>query len=105
MSGNPNTAPLRARLALAAFRGECADLERAVVIHGARAQGMSLRAIAAQVGLPPARVGRIAAAYDPAAPVSHQVRELRRCWGVDDDPATSAAADTITAALVSYGQP
>lgn len=105
MSGNPNTAPMRARLALAAFRRDCADLERAVVIHGARAEGMSLREIAARVGLPPARVGRIAAAYDPAAPVSRQVCELRRRWGIDDDPATSAAADTITAALVSYGRP
>ncbi|MET9260453.1 hypothetical protein [Amycolatopsis sp. NPDC004079] len=105
MPGNANTSTAQARLTLAAFRGECADLERAVVIHAARSGGMSLRGIATLVGLPPARVGRIAAAYDPAVSVIDRVRELRRCWGVDDDPATSAAADTITAALVSYDHP
>lgn len=90
------------RLALAAFRRACADLGLGHTIHHAHTNGLTIRTIAPLVGLSPARVGQIIAAHDDQVPLVERVRELRRRWGVDNDPATSAAADTILATLTTH---
>lgn len=89
------------QLALAAFRRACADLGLGHTIHHAHLDGLSIRTIAPLVGLSPARVGQIIAAHNDHVPLIERVRELRRHWGVDADPATSAAADTILATLTA----
>ncbi len=92
-------------LALAGFRRACADLGLGHTIHAAHVDGLSIRTIAPLVGLSPARVGQIVAAHDDRVPLIDHVRELRQRWGVDNDPATSAAADTILATLTTHRQP
>ncbi|MFF2352472.1 hypothetical protein ACFVVL_22125 [Kitasatospora sp. NPDC058115] len=90
-------APLR--LALAAFRDDAARLERDATIRWAHhTAGLSIRAIAARLGLSPARVGQITA--QPDQPLIETLRALRARWGVDADPATAAAADHIIATLI-----
>ena len=90
------------RLALAAFRRACADLGLGHTIREAHADGLSIRTIAPLVGLSPARVGQILTAHNDQIPLIERVRDLRDRWGIDNDPATSAAADTILATLTAH---
>ncbi|SDZ53048.1 hypothetical protein SAMN05216215_10913 [Saccharopolyspora shandongensis] len=87
------------RLALSAFRDEAARLERNTTIRWANRDGMSVRAIAKLMDLSPARVGQIFA--EPDEPLLDQLRALRARWGVDDDPASRAAADLIIANITA----
>lgn len=90
------------QLALAAFRRACADLGLGYAIHHAHVNGLSIRTIAPLVGLSPARVGQIITAHNNHVPLVERVRTLRHRWEVDNDPATSAAADTILATLTTH---
>ncbi|GAA3068470.1 hypothetical protein GCM10010464_35860 [Pseudonocardia yunnanensis] len=87
------------RLALSAFRHEAARLERDSTIRCANRDGLSVRAIATVIDLSPARVGQILT--EPDTPVLEQLRQLRARWGVDDDPASRAAADMIIANITT----
>ncbi|WP_070198708.1 DUF7221 family queuine tRNA-ribosyltransferase-like protein [Streptomyces oceani] len=91
----------RARLTLSAFRDEAARLERDTTIRREHRAGMSVRQIADLVALSPARVGQVIAEPEPDGGLLKCLRELRQRWGVDEDPATSAAADQIIAHLAA----
>ncbi|MGI5220600.1 DUF7221 family queuine tRNA-ribosyltransferase-like protein [Nocardia sp. CA-290969] len=96
------------RLALSGFRDEAARLERDTTIRWAHRDGMTIRQIATLMSLSPARVGQIIADTDDR-PLLDQLRELRRKWDIDADPANRAAADhviaTLTAAELADAQP
>jgi len=87
------------RLALAAFRDEAARIERNATIRWAYQQSTPIDAIAKIMGLTPARVRQIIAQSDNRAPLD-DVRDLRRRWDIDHDPASRACADQIVANLV-----
>ena len=82
-------------LALAAFRDEAARLERDASIRWAHRDGMPVPAIAALTDLSPSRVRQILRTPDP--PLLDVLRALRAHWGVDQDPASRAAADHLLA--------
>ncbi|AWN24787.1 helix-turn-helix transcriptional regulator [Streptomyces sp. NEAU-S7GS2] len=87
-------------LALACFRYEAACLERSATVRWVReAGGWSMRAIASYSGLSPSTIGRLV--KGPGTLTVDDVRVLRARWGVDQDPASSAAADHIVARLIA----
>src|SRR4051812_37026414 len=76
------TRELRARLRLAAFRLEAAEIERVWAGRSAHQQGLSIRQIAAAVGLSRARVHQLLRA-PAAAEVLAELNSLReRGWPV-----------------------
>jgi hypothetical protein len=96
---------LRQRLRLAAFRLEAAQVERAWAVLSAHRQGLSIREIAAAIGLSRARVHQLlseAAAAEVPAKVNH-LRE--QGWptadadgdGATEDPVLARLADEVTA--------
>jgi hypothetical protein len=95
--------PHARRLALAAFHHEAARLERNSAIRWARRDGLSVRAIAAMIGLSAARVQQILG--QPSGQLHDQVAELRQRWNVDADPDSRAAADLMIANIVTLDQP
>ncbi|WP_405183695.1 hypothetical protein OG225_43345 (plasmid) [Nocardia sp. NBC_01377] len=88
------------RLALTGFREEAARLELGIGIRWAYEDGMSVREIAELTGMSRARVRRMADA-DQDRPVLAVLRELRRKWDLESDPATRAAADYVVATLTA----
>jgi hypothetical protein len=97
---------LRERLGLAAFRLEAAEVERVWAVLSAHRQGLSIRRIAAAVGLSRARVHQLLG--DPAAvEVSARLTALReRGWplaapAAGETTAESAAGGDHEAGLVS----
>ena len=88
------------RLTLSGFRDEAARLERDTSIRWAHRDGMSVRQIATLMSMSAARVGQILAETDER-PLLDRLRELRQRWGVDDEPATRAAANHIIANLTA----
>ncbi|WP_280300284.1 DUF7221 family queuine tRNA-ribosyltransferase-like protein [Nocardia abscessus] len=89
------------RLALCRFQDAVAVLERDLNIRHAHRDGMTIRAIATFMDVSPALIKQIIAA--DVDPLLDQLRALRQRWGVDNDPATRAAADHIIADLVAAG--
>ncbi|MFF7415616.1 hypothetical protein [Streptomyces lydicus] len=88
------------RLALACFRFEAAQMEREATIRWVRERGgWSIAAIARRAGASPSAVRRLVDAGDVLS--CDVVGALRARWGVDADPAASAAADHIVAYLLS----
>ena len=74
------------RVSRAAWRLEQAERERAWALASARAEGVSIRALAAAAGLSPARVHQITAAPD-LDELGAAVGELRAAdWPAPEDP-------------------
>jgi hypothetical protein len=75
------------RVSRAAWRLEQAERERAWALASARAEGVSIRTLAAAAGLSPARVHQIAAAADLDG-LDTALGELRATgWPAPEDPA------------------
>jgi uncharacterized protein (DUF433 family) len=91
---------LRQRLRLAAFRLEATQVERAWAVLSAHRQGLSIREIAAAIGLSRARVHQLLSEA-ATAELSAQVNSLReRGWpAAADDTDESAAQDLVLARL------
>ncbi|MGW7639533.1 helix-turn-helix domain-containing protein [Streptomyces decoyicus] len=88
------------RLALACFRYEAACMERKATIRWVREiGGWTMQAIADRSALSPSTIGRLV--NGPGALAIDEVRALRARWGVDQDPASRAAADHIVAHLIA----
>ena len=91
---------LRQRLRLAAFRLEAAQVERAWAVLSAHQQGLSIREIAAAIGLSRARVHQLLSEA-ATAELSAQLNRLReRSWAATaDDSDESVAEDRVLARL------
>jgi hypothetical protein len=75
-----------ARVTRAAWRLEQAEAERRWALCSARAEGLSIRALAGAAGLSPTRVHQVVAAPDPDA-VEADLGELRAAgWPAPEDP-------------------
>ena len=80
------------RVSRAAWRLEEAERERSWALASARAEGVSIRALAAAVGLSSSRVHQIVAAAD-LDELGAALGELRAAgWPAPDDPGDLAAA-------------
>jgi hypothetical protein len=92
---------LRQRLQLAAFRLEAAQIERAWAVRSAHQQGLSIREIAAAIGLSRARVHQLLSEA-ATAEVPAQVNSLReQGWpATADDTGASAASSAATRAPI-----
>ncbi len=78
-----------ARVSRAAWRLKQAERERAWALASARAQGVSIRVLAAEVGLSPARVHQIVTGANLDA-LDATLGELRSAgWPAPEDPGTS----------------
>ena len=81
------------RVSRAAWRLEQAERERAWALASARAEGVSIRALAAAAGLSPARVHQITAAPD-LDELGAAVGELRAAdWPAPEDPGGDDGAE------------
>src|SRR5438094_9565904 len=92
---------LHQRLRLAAFRLEAAQVERAWAVLSAYRQGLSIREIAAPVGLSRARVPQLLS-EEAAAEVPAQLNRLReQGWLTADDGDGHGAAEDLVLARLS----
>ena len=82
-----------ARVSRAAWRLDQAERERAWALVSARAEGISIRILAAAIGLSPSRVHQLVAAADPDA-LDAALGELRAAgWPAPEDPDSDEDTD------------